>query len=345
METTQKTRVNRIMTAGWVILVLLVLALFLKDRIAELPSWLKKLKREPVAIVSGVKAKSMAGFRCDFSRPEDAEIWVTSSSRFEIVNSPFASPEKWARVTYYPVPAPGFLWTDDTMPTMDWREAHALVFTVFNPQSFEVDLKIKVKDVGGKSFQRAERIGPFQSRRIEIPLRQIAERIDASKVGYLNFFLWEPASETVLYYTDIGFPSSDRDLSSAALVRFMGLEFPSSAVPGETIKGSFYFIARRSLGADHVLLLRLSGEGGERTLIEFSPPFPTSQWPEGKLVKIGPVEVALPADLPPGTYDLIAILAHPLEIAGKLQHYFQPYENPELKDYRVSKIQVTGPKR
>jgi hypothetical protein len=333
------------MTAAWVVLVLLVLGLFLKDRIAQLPSWLKKIKREPVAIVSGVKAKNMAGFRCDFSRPEDAEIWVTAGTRFEIVNSPFDSPEKWARVTYYPSQSPGFLWTDDTMPTMDWRDAASLFFTVFNPQSFDVDLKVKVKDVGGQSFQRAEKIAPGQSRRIEIPVRQIAERIDASKIGYLNFFLWDPSSETVLYYTDIGFPSSAQEAPSTALVRFMGLEFPASASPGEKFAGSFYFIARRPLGSDHTLLLRLSREGNVRTLAEVSPPFPTSQWPEGKLVKVGPVEVALPADLPPGTYDLEAILAHPLEVAGRFQYYFQPYENPELKEFRVSKIQVTGPKK
>lgn len=343
MKTTRKTWINRIVTAAWVVLVLLVLGLFLKDRIAQLPSWIRKLKREPVAIVSGVKAKNMAGFLCDFSRPEDAEIWVTASSRFEIVESPFALPEKWARVTYYPSQSPGFLWTDDTMPTMDWREAEVFRFTVFNPQAFPVDLKVKVKDTNGASFQRAEKIEPGQSRRIEIPLRQIAERIDASKVGYLNFFLWEPSSETVLYYTGIGLPASARPAPGAALLRFMGLEFPSAAAPGETLRGSFYFIARRSLGSDHVLLLRLSREGKVRTLAEIPPPIPTSQWPEGRLIKVGPVEVALPADLPPGTYDLEAALAQPLEVAGRLQYYFQPYENPEIEGFSVGEIRVAVP--
>ncbi|MCX6348308.1 MAG: hypothetical protein NTV79_02240, partial [Candidatus Aureabacteria bacterium] len=192
MTAERKTWVNRIMTAGWVLLVLIVLGLFLKERIAQFPAWLRKLKREPVAIVSGIKSKNMAGFRCDFSRPEDAEIWVTAGARFEVVPSPFGSPEKWARVIYYPVESAGFLWTDDTMPTMDWREARAFSFTVFNPQGFDVDLKIKVKDASGQSFQRAEKIAPGQSRRIEIPIGQIAERIDASRINYLNLFLWEP---------------------------------------------------------------------------------------------------------------------------------------------------------
>jgi hypothetical protein len=342
MQAERKTWVNRIMTAGWVLLVLIVLGLFLKERIAQFPAWLRKLKREPVAIVSGIKSKNMAGFRCDFSRPEDAEIWVTAGARFEVVPSPFGSPERWARVIYYPVESAGFLWTDDTMPTMDWREARAFSFTVFNPQGFDVDLKIKVKDASGQSFQRAEKIAPGQSRRIEVPIGQIAERIDASRINYLNLFLWEPSSETMLYYRDFAFPASARDASSTALVRFMGLEFPASASPGETVEGSFYFIARQSLGADHSLLLRLSRDGRVIPLAEVSPPFPTSQWPPGRLTKVGPVAVTIPPGLVPGTYDLEVLLAQPLEVAGRIQNYFQPYENPELKDFRVSKIQVTG---
>ena len=338
----RKKLTNRIFSAIWVLLVLLILGFFFKDRISQLPAWLKKVKREPQALVRSFKPRNMAGFECSFQHPSDRELWKTNRTVLEVVSPPFDSPQKWARVTYYPSANPGLLWTDETMGLMDWRAAENFSFAVYNPQGWQVELKVKVKDEAGQVFQKNEILPPLRVKRVKIPVEQIAARLDASRINYLNLFLWEPATETVLYYTEFAFPSIAAPEVKNGFIRFMGLEFPPTVESGEEIAGSFYFLTRQKMNSDHHLLVRLR-KGEEVFLLkEVHPPFPTSKWQVGRLIKVGPFPLTIPENLEEGTYELEAILAHPLRELAGLRYFFQPYENAGLKDFCVSEIRVTG---
>ncbi len=335
----KNNRVNRMINALWVLLIIFVLGLFLYPRLSHVSSLWKRLHRSPQLLKEGFKAKDMANFRCDFTRPEDPECWNKNHTQLQVMTSPLTLKKNWAKVTYYPAGTPGFLWTEDNMGMMDWRRARTFSFRVYNPQGWMVDLKVKIKDETGRIFQKSVKLKPGAERRIELSIQKIAETLDAGRINYFNLFLWKPSSETVLYYTDFSFDAVNLPPPNKTGLRFMGLEFPSSVRPGEEVKGAFYFIPHRGFTSDCRLLVRLEKNGKRYTLKEIEPPFPTSKWPVGKLVKVGPTPLIIPADIPEGDYQLEVILAS----SGGMKEQFEPYENAEIKGFRVSKIQVTAP--
>lgn len=326
----------------WGILIIVVLLLFFRERMGHLPGFFRRLKREPQSLISVFKPREMAGVSFSFADPEDRDVWKTSGARLEAVPAFFGTDETWGRVTYQPSGSPGILLTDETMGVMDWRGAESLSFSVYNPQTWSINLKIKVKDTSGHSFQSEQEIPPRARTVVTIPVRDIASRLDLSRVGYLNIFLWEPTTATELYLIDFAFPAPGRPLVPSGLVKFMGLQFPSEVRPGEEVEAVFYFLPSRSLSGDSTLLLRLRRGEDLFSLGRVDPPTPTSRWQPGRLAKVGPFSVGIPAGLPPGRYDLEAILALPLPSARGEELVFQPYENPEIAGFKVSEINVTG---
>ncbi|MFH1038468.1 MAG: hypothetical protein V1789_07370 [PVC group bacterium] len=337
----RKRLIRLILNGLWGLLVVVILLLFFKNRLAGLPGFLTKLKREPPAIVSGFKPREMAGFSCSFRSPEDLAIWKTNGTRLEPSGPLLGASDSWAKATYYPAEVPGLLWTDETMGVMDWRQADGFSFTAYNPQSWPIDLKVKIKDVSGNVYQKNAVLPPREQTTIRIPMAEIATRLDLSRVSYLNLFLWQPSTETVIYYSDLSFSSPGAPRSSSALVRFMGLEFPASARSGETVEGAFYFIVHQQLSGDNILLLRLRQGESLFPLARLDPPFPTSKWRPGQLAKIGPLPITIPETVPPGVYQLEAVLAQPLPDDGGPEYFFQSYDNPEIDGFAVNEITVT----
>ena len=339
MERKRFTRVA--LNTLWAVLILTVLLLFFKDRLTGLPGLIKKIRKEPEAIVAGFKPRDMTGFRCDFREPADLELWKTSRVRLQPVSSLFGADDIWARATYYPSDSPGLLWTEDTIGVMDWRGAERFSVSVYNPQAWAVDLKIKIKDVSGNAYQKSFVLPSGRVTRIDLPTEEIAARLDLSHVGYLNLFLWTPATETVLYYSDLVLSGPGRPSPATALVRFMGLQFPSAVRRGDTVEGAFYFILHKKLSGDHTLLLRLRQGEELHTLARIDPPFPTSKWRVERLAKVGPVPVTIPGELAAGTYQLEVALAQPVPTDTGLTYVFQPYDNPGIEGFAVSEITVT----
>ncbi|MDP8235169.1 MAG: hypothetical protein P9M08_02170 [Candidatus Erginobacter occultus] len=326
----------------WGFLIVVVLLLFFRERLGNIPGFFRRLKREPQALVSVFKPREMAGVSFSFADPGDLEVWKTSGASLEAVPALWGTDETWVRVTYRPSGSPGLLLTDETMGVMDWRGAESLSFSVYNPQTWTVNLKIKVKDTSGHSFQRDQEIPARTRTAVTVPVRDIASRLDLSRVGYLNLFLWEPATATDLYLIDFSFPAPGLPRPPAGLVKFMGLQFPSSVRPGEEVEAVFYFLVNRQLSGDNTLLLRLRQGETLFPLGRIDPPTPTSRWRPGRLAKVGPFPVAIPAALPPGTYDLEAILAQPVFSVRGEELVFQPYDNPEIEGFQVSEINVTA---
>ena len=326
----------------WALLIITVLLLFFKDRLSGLPGLIKKIRKEPEAIVTGFKPRKMAGFRCDFREPADLELWKTSRVRLQPVSSLLGADDSWGKATYYPSGSPGLLWTEDTIGVMDWRGAERFSVSVYNPQAWAVDPKIKIKDVSGNTYQKNFVLPPGRVTRIDLPTEEIAARLDLSHVGYLNLFLWNPATETVLYYSDLVLSGSDQPAPATALVRFMGLQFPSMVRRGETVEGAFYFILHKKLSGDHTLFLQLRRGEELHTLARIDPPFPTSKWRVERLAKVGPIPVTIPGEIAVGIYQLEVMLAQPVPTENGFTYLFQPYDNPEIEGFAVSEITVTA---
>ncbi len=331
---------NKAINIIWALLVLFILLLFFKDHLSGIPGFLKKLKREPQKLVSTFKPKDMTGFNCSFNNRNDLDIWKSNSCRLQIVPSLFGTDDTWAKVTYFPAGSPGILLTDETIGTMDWRGADTFTFRAYNPQSWSISLKVKVKDSSGNKYQKDLMLPPHQVKVIKIPIAQIAGRIDASRINYLNLFLWNPSTETVIYYTDFNFSSPGHLASNIGLVKFMGLSFPATIKAGDTVEGSFYFLLNRKLSGDNLLILRLRQEEHLYPLAQVDPPFPTGKWRVKQLQKIGPIPITIPPGILPGTYQLEVALAQPVESGNGIEYVFQPYDNPEIEGYIVTDVTV-----
>ena len=331
---------NKAINIIWALLVIFILLLFFKDRLSDLPGLFKKLKREPQKLVSAFKPRDMTSFRCSFNNRDDLENWNTRNCRLQITSSLFGADDTWVKATYFPADIPSLLLTEETIGTMDWRGADAFIFRAYNPQSWSVSLKVKVKDSSGNKYQRDIVLPPRQVAAIKIPIAEIAGRLDASRVSYLNLFLWKPSTETIIYYTDFAFPAPGHEPANIGLVKFMGLSFPSSVKAGETVKGAFYFLLNRKLSGDNLLILRLRQEDNLYPLAQVTPPFPTGKWRIKQLQKIGPIPVTIPAGVRPGIYQLEAALAQPVESGNGIEYVFQPYDNPEIKGYAVMTLQI-----
>jgi len=325
----------------WGLLVVFILLLFFKDRLSSLPALFSKLKREPQKLVSAFKPRDMTGFNCAFNNREDLEIWKTTSCRIQLVSSLFGADDSWAKVTYFPAGTPGILLTDETIGTMDWRGAEAFSFKAYNPQSWSVSLKVKIKDNSGNTYQKDVTLPPRQIEVIKIPITEIAGRINASRISYFNLFLWNPTTETIIYYTNFSFSAPGRAPANIGLVKFMGLIFPATVTAGETVEGAFYFILNRKLSGNNLLILRLRQEDDLYPLAQVPPPFPTGKWRIKHLQKIGPIAITIPAGIAPGTYQLEVALAQPVESGSGVEYVFQPYDNPEIEGYAVTDVTVT----
>jgi len=331
---------NRILTGFWVLLGLGVLAVFLSDRADLVKSLLERLKREPQAVIGAFKPREMAGFVCDFTQPEDSGIWKTVNAAFTVVDLPM-TPARWGRVNYYPSGAPGFLWDEESMGTMDWRGAVALEFEAYNPNGWAVEVKLKVKDTKGAMWQQSHRLPPGQVTALKIPLSSLASRLDPGKINYFNIFLWEPSGEVPLCFTNFRFPRAGEISRPEASLKFLNCDFPPEIKPGSAVEGVFYFLPQEELSGEYTLLIALNSARGRTALLEFAPPFPPARWRPGRTAKVGPVEIPVPVSLVPGVYDLEVILARKLlSPAGEAGLYYEPYDNPELAGHSVAKVIV-----
>lgn len=326
----------------WGFLIVVVLLIFFRERLGGIPGFFRRLKREPQTLVSVFKPRDMAGVTFSFDSPEDLESWKTSGTLLEAVPALFGTDETWGRVTYRPTDTPGLLLTDETIGVMDWRGAASVSFSIYNHNPWPVSIKIKVKDTAGNTFQRDQELPPRARTAVTIPTRDIASQLDLSRVGYLNLFLWKPATATDLYLIDLSFPAPGLPAPPAGLIKFMGLQFPSTVHPGEEVEAVFYFIVNQQLSGDNTLLLRLRRGEDVIPLERFEPPTPTTLWRPGRLAKVGPFPVKIPGVLSPGSYGLEAILAEPIRTAAGEELVFQPYDNPEIEGHKVSEIIVTA---
>ena len=335
----RKRLINKLLTGTWVILLLGVILLFLGDRLGGIRDILSRLRREPQNLMTTFKPRDMSDFTCDFSRPEDLSIWAAHNASLIISPLPQESERPWLRVTYYPTQAPGLLWTDETLGTMDWRKARALEFLAYNPNGWPVELKVKIKDAAGAKWQHGYKLAPGRQTPVTVPLSAIAAALSPGRITYLNLFLWEPRSEIVLYFTDFRLPSPDQKaVAPPACLEFLGLEFPAVTSPGETFPASFYFMPTRPLQGQHLLVVNLAAPNREIPLLRQAPPFPAARWQPGKLAKIGPVEINIPGNTPPGDYALVVALEH--RETNARGNEFEPYANPEIEGHSVAKIRV-----
>jgi len=92
-------------------------------------------------------------------------------------------------------------------------------------------------------------------------------------------------------------------------IRLIGHEVSGIARAGETLRPRLYWQARATMDKDYIVFVHLLDEGGNLRVQQDCQPqrgdYPTSLWRRGEVIWDGH-EIALPPDLPAGTYRLVA---------------------------------------
>ncbi len=127
-----------------------------------------------------------------------------------------------------------------------------------------------------------------------------------------------------IYDTGFGDPARDpRTPSGATLgagaIVLDGYRHPAEARPGTTLPLALYWRATRSLPADYTVYVHLLDAGGGKAAQRDLPPLdgslPTSRWLPDSLIR-DDQDLALPQELPPGTYRLVAGMYDPQTLAA-----------------------------
>lgn len=334
--------INLALVFSWVLIVALLLLVLLRERLPDVGSWLASLGRTEQPPARIFPRADVSGMVISFRDPDDLRFWRTREARADTASDVYRVGDRWARVIYFPTTSPSFLFDDEQTGVMDWRGVENFSFRVFNPQGWPVGLKVKVKDTADNFFQRDLDLPPSRTLTVSIPVANISRQLDVSRINYLNLFLWEPATETRLFFTDFKFLPPGAEPESAAAVSFSGMEFPPEVLSGQELEGSFYFTPSARIESDWDLLVRLTGGGGVYELGRFEIPFPTSRWPVGRRTMVGPLPLTVPETLAPGSYELEVILFRAPEPAAGRRPVFKSYRNPEIAGHRVATIRVTG---
>lgn len=116
-------------------------------------------------------------------------------------------------------------------------------------------------------------------------------------------------------------------------VRFVGYNIEEPVEPGHTFPLTLYWQALGHIEEDYVIFVHLLGPDGELLVQHDSPPlggtYPTSAWVEGDLF-FHQVVLTIPADAPPGQYDLLVGMYTYPEIARLPVASDRPYAQDGL---------------
>jgi hypothetical protein len=101
----------------------------------------------------------------------------------------------------HPAGAPSLLWEGKPRNLTAYRFLRA---DVFNAGQHPLVLSLKLKSGSHKKQTTQEyEIPPGSRETVELPLRNIAQRVDLRDITYINFFVWQPERSGIYYLDNI----------------------------------------------------------------------------------------------------------------------------------------------
>lgn len=338
----------------------------------------KDIKNFIVATVKVIKKKEVPPqelkplFISDFSRSLDGNRWQCMGTTFVQVDS-------HALVTYYPgYPYPSFYMEDffkDHPEFRDWSNYDLLVFAVYDEDSKKakspVNMTLQIKDSEGRRFKRWFSPSQDYGHPVEIDLADVALRINLYDIASLSFYMSELKEVRRIRLSSIQLKRRPQQkvFGYEPFITFKKLEVPSRVEQGTFFNATFIFSTAKVIKENYRLFIRFLDSNSQRRLLSLDtfPPQATSQWKVGTDVKVGPIRVVLPQDIPPGEYKIQAGFYTSIEVpegALYVKHYKIgdvvfveqpsrtpvdyikiPYTNPEVENYILGKIEIVASKK
>lgn len=143
---------------------------------------------------------------CGFENEAELEYFV-SDGGIELSQENVTQGKFSAKVFYPRGGTPRLISQDDRFTSAfgtDWSQYKMLKVDIFNNSDRAVRLKLKLKsNRHRKSCETSLHLQPKKTNRITIPLSEIGESLDLSKLMYINFYAWKPPSEFTLYFDNL----------------------------------------------------------------------------------------------------------------------------------------------
>lgn len=117
--------------------------------------------------------------------------------------------------------------------------------------------------------------------------------------------------------------------------------------PPETRQGEIFpidadFSLSKSMWKDGNFFLHITDQKDNKILVnaDFVPPVPFIRWTPGQVMKIGPVDMYIPEELPVGVYNIVMGI-YVAEVKDNQEIYVrEPYTNKEIKDFVLGHVVV-----
>lgn len=186
----------------------------------------------------------------------------------------------------------------------DWRRYDILQYEFALDPDYKVTLQIK--DKSGNRFQR-DAVEEGGGRKMEIDLVTVGKVVDLQKIGNVSFFSYKPKESFEAMLSSIKLIDTGKVGGTArAFLEFRGLNVPQKARAGMTISLTAHFLIRQRFPMDETMFIHFyrRSDGKGYFTADKDPLVETTDWPVGKLVKEGPLDIFIPTDCPPGVYNI-----------------------------------------
>lgn len=94
-------------------------------------------------------------------------------------------------------------WFEDNPQFGNWNNFNQLKFDIYNPNEDTERLILKIKDEGGRAWQRNMFLVPKQNNEIKIYIAELKEALDISNIRQFNLFVWKPKKEITFYIDNL----------------------------------------------------------------------------------------------------------------------------------------------
>ncbi|MBI4355954.1 MAG: DUF4091 domain-containing protein [Candidatus Omnitrophica bacterium] len=179
-------------------------------------SWLAEPKRgdvvapsHPAVARSGgseapaaVKTPQGALFLADFETDRDLEAWERRDVEASRVSEHATHGTFAAKVTFQEGQAPAFMLEDlfDRQPALrDWRGYATLRFDLYNVQSNQQRLILKIKDRDGRAYSEDLYVNGNSAEPVSIRLDDLQAYVNVGHIAQFNLFRWKPRGVGTFY--------------------------------------------------------------------------------------------------------------------------------------------------
>ena len=310
---------------------------------------------------------SERGMICDFETQKDILNWKSSGCVLSLSADYLKSGLSGGRLLFDG--ATGYARTklEDYVfgpgSVKDWSSFERLSLWMSNGDTGELDIELQVKDSGERRYHHALHMEPGAEERVSIELERLSGTVDLMRIASFIIGVHGPSGESELFIDEIKLEGEGAPLGKP-FITFSRLEVPAVAYRGKTFTFNGYLRAEKHVPDDYRVFLHIYPEdqapvpetSGRAGLInaDHDPSLRTSLWPVGVDESVGPLEIYIPEDSPPGTYIIEMGLFNPgssgrggrgVDYPGAYDYSGSfpkcRYTNPGMGGYVVGRLQVS----